>query len=84
MVRVEITPEALDQYTRLPRTIQARVQKILHRLQAWPEVSGARPLSGDLAGWFRVRTGDYRIRFRLEGEILIVDKVGHRREFYEE
>ena len=83
MVRVEIVPVALDQYIRLPRTSKARVQKILHRLQAWPKVSGAKPLSGDLAGWYRVRTGDYRIRFRLEGEILIVDKIGHRREFYE-
>jgi mRNA-degrading endonuclease RelE of RelBE toxin-antitoxin system len=71
MVRVEITAGALDEYVRLPRTIKARMQKVLHRLQAWPEVGGAKPLSGGLAGWYRVRTGDYRIRFRLEGEILV-------------
>jgi mRNA interferase RelE/StbE len=84
MVRVEVAAAAFDQYVRLPRTIKARVQKILHRLEAWPNVSGAKPLSGELAGWYRVRTGDYRIRFHLEGEILIVDKIGHRREFYED
>jgi len=31
-----------------------------------------------------MRTGDYRIRFRIEGEIVNVAKIGHRSEFYED
>ena len=50
---------------------------------AWQDVSGAKPLSGTLAGNYRLRTGDYRLRFRVEGDIVRVDKIGHRREFYE-
>jgi mRNA-degrading endonuclease RelE of RelBE toxin-antitoxin system len=61
-----------------------RVRKLLQRLEAWPNVSGAKPLSGQLAGYYRLRTGDYRLRYYLEGEILIVDKIGHRGEFYED
>jgi mRNA interferase RelE/StbE len=44
---------------------------------------GAKPLSGNLAGWYRMRTGDYRVRFRVQGETVVVDKIGHRSEFYE-
>ena len=50
----------------LPLPIQARVTKLLERLRDWPGVSGARPLTGNLAGKYRSRTGDYRVQFRVE------------------
>ncbi|HZU35823.1 MAG TPA: type II toxin-antitoxin system RelE/ParE family toxin [Gemmataceae bacterium] len=84
MVRVLVTPEALEQLAGLPRVIRERIGKLLQRLEKWPAVSGAKPLTGNLAGWYRLRTGDYRVRFRLEGESAIVDKIGHRSEFYED
>jgi mRNA-degrading endonuclease RelE of RelBE toxin-antitoxin system len=37
-----------------------------------------------LAGWHRLRTGDYRVRFYVQGEAVVVDKIGHRKEFYED
>jgi mRNA-degrading endonuclease RelE of RelBE toxin-antitoxin system len=53
-------------------------------LGGWPEVSGAKPLSGKLAGRYRVRTGDYRVQFYVAGASVIVEKIGHRDRFYEE
>ena len=51
-----LTPDAAQQLERLPRTIRARVLAFLERLQNWPEVSGAKSLTGDLAGWYRLGT----------------------------
>jgi mRNA-degrading endonuclease RelE of RelBE toxin-antitoxin system len=45
-------------------------------------VSGVKALSGNLAGHYRLRTGDYRVQFRLEGENVMVEKIGHRSTFY--
>ena len=42
------------------------------------DVSGAKPLSGELAGRYRLRTGDYRVEFYAESENVIVKKIGHR------
>ncbi len=84
MATVIITEEAQDQAERLPKAIHSRVLRLVEQLEKWPEVSGAKPLSGNLAGWYRLRTGDYRVRFRVQGETVIVDKIGHRREFYED
>ena len=84
MAQVVLTPEARQQAAELPRTVQARVLKLLERLEDWPEVSGAKPLTGSLARRFRMRTGDYRVQFRVEGETVIVEKIGHRDRFYEE
>jgi mRNA interferase RelE/StbE len=81
---VELTPDAIDEFRTLPGTIQKRVQKVLRRLQDWPAVSGAKALSGNLAGWYRIRTGDYRIRFRVEQNRIVVDKIGHRKDVYED
>lgn len=84
MAVVKLTAEAVEGYTSLPRVIRERVQKLLLRLEAWPAVSGAKPLSGVLAGGYRLRTGDYRVLFRLEGELVIVVKVGHRKDVYDD
>ena len=84
MAGVVVTPEALEQLARLPRVIRERIGKLFQRLAAWPAVSGIKALSGDPAGWYRLRTGDYRVRFLVKGETVIVDKVGHRSEFYED
>jgi mRNA interferase RelE/StbE len=84
MATVEMTPEAFRQFDRLPKVIQGRVRKLTKRLEEWPAVSGAKPLSGNLAGWYRLRTGDYRLRFRVQGELIIVDKIGHRKDVYDD
>jgi len=70
----------------------------LERLQQWPEVSGAKALRGALAGRYRLRTGDYRLPFRVEQQkqkdkatgkdviryTITIEKVGHRDGFYKE
>jgi mRNA-degrading endonuclease RelE of RelBE toxin-antitoxin system len=39
-------------------------------------------LRAGLAGHYRLRTGDYRLQFRVAGKEIIVEKVGHRDRFY--
>ena len=41
-------------------------------------------LRGPLAGRYRVRTGDYRVQFHLQGERVIIERIGHRGGFYED
>ena len=82
MAEVVFTSEARDQAGALPRAVKARVEKLLERLRKWPAVSGAKPLTGNLAGRFRLRTGDYRVQFRVERETVIVERIGHRDRFY--
>lgn len=84
MARVTLTTTAASDLEGLPLVIHARVLKILERLADWPDVSGAKPLRGTLAGQHRVRTGDYRVQFRVSGEDVIVLRIGHRDGFYED
>ncbi|RJP37989.1 MAG: type II toxin-antitoxin system RelE/ParE family toxin [Phycisphaerales bacterium] len=84
MADVRLTPEAAEQLDALHMPILARVLKILERLENWPEVSGARALRGELAGRFRIRTGDYRVQFYPADGAVIVERIGHRDGFYDE
>jgi len=83
MADVILEPEAARQLDALPLTIKARMGGIIARLERWPEVSGAKPLRGNLAGKYRMRTGDYRVLFHVEGEQVVIERVGHRDTFYE-
>jgi mRNA interferase RelE/StbE len=84
MADVLLTPEAQEQFDALPPVIKERVRKLFRRLADWPNVSGVKSLTGNLAGSYRSRTGDYRIRFQVEGENVIVGKIGHRKDVYDD
>ena len=73
MAAVRLTDAAKAGRASLPRTIQARIVAIFKRLRSWPAVSGAKPLRGNLTGHYRMRTGDYRLRFRVEGDEVVVE-----------
>lgn len=68
----------------LPRPIQQRMREIIARLQKWPAVSGAKPLRHNLKGHYRVRTGDWRMVFRVSGELLTIVAIDHRKDVYED
>ncbi|HVA47378.1 MAG TPA: hypothetical protein VNH11_13495 [Pirellulales bacterium] len=60
----------------LPKPIKSRMVELLARLADWPDVSGAKPLRGNLAGHYRLRTGDYRLQFRVEAQQLVWSASG--------
>jgi mRNA-degrading endonuclease RelE of RelBE toxin-antitoxin system len=91
MADVLITEEAQQQFHALPKIIRTRLEKLLLRLEQWPDVSGVKALRGDLAGRYRMRTGDYRVQFFVqprdpedpkETYVVTIEKVGHRDGFY--
>lgn len=84
MTRVAISQTALEDLEELPKSINDRILRIFERLADWPNVSGARALSGNRAGSYRIRTGDYRLLFRVEGDEILIERVAHRRDIYED
>jgi len=82
--RIVVTPAALRALEAIPdRRIREQIAKRIQDLTHNPEQQG-KPLRGELAGRFRLRTGDYRLQFRVLAETVIVEKIGHRDRFYEE
>lgn len=84
MPRVTFEADAARSLDELPKPIKSRIIDLIVRLADWPAVSGAKALSGNLAGHWRLRTGDYRMQIRIAGDEVIIEQVGHRDGFYED
>lgn len=81
--RVELLPAAVRQLRRLDPPARRRIQAALDVLAEEPRPPGARRLAGG-SGELRVRTGDHRIIYAVEDDVLLVlvIAVGHRRDIY--
>jgi mRNA interferase RelE/StbE len=82
--QVRLAPAAVRQLRKLDPPGRRRVQAAIDLLAEEPRPPGARQLAGGAGEW-RVRTGDFRIIYDIrDGELLVlVVKVGHRRDVYE-
>jgi mRNA interferase RelE/StbE len=65
---------------RLDAQMHRRVLEVLERLQEDP-FQGQR-LTNVAIGQWRIRVGDYRIRYDIEGEQVLLYRVRHRHEIY--
>lgn len=85
MFEVRETDDAKADVQKLPLDIQLRIQSLYQRLARWPNVSGYKALRDSLRGAYRLRTGDYRILFRVEHEagLIVVFRIAHRRDVYD-
>lgn len=80
---IEFARSALRDFKALDRAVQRRVATRIDSLAANPFPPGVKRLQGD-PDVFRVRAGDYRIVYRVDGKRLtiLILKIGHRREVY--
>ena len=86
---VVIEPAALAAAEKLAPAMRLRVLAVVERLADWPDVSGEKALAGDHKGSFRIRTGDYRVVYRVENPrgdrpTVVIWKVGDRRDVYDD
>jgi mRNA interferase RelE/StbE len=72
---------ALKKLDKLEFLTAKRIAKKVKDLQESPFNSDVIRLQGSKD--FRLRVGDYRVIFSIEGETMIILKVGHRRHIYE-
>ncbi len=81
--RIEFSRRADRQLRSLRRPLQTRVAAAIETLASNPRGAGAKPLAG-LQDLWRIRVGAYRIVYAIEDDVLVVlvVKIGHRREVY--
>jgi mRNA interferase RelE/StbE len=80
---IEFLPTALKELSKLPLEVQQRIADRIDELKTNPYPPGIKALkNGD--GRLRLRVGDYRVIYRIEADnlVIIVIKVGHRRNIY--
>lgn len=81
--KVSLKKSALKELYKLPKREVLRLTKLIARLAENPRPSGCVKLKGYKCLW-RVRSGEYRIIYSIEDEVLVVEilEVVNRRDAY--
>lgn len=60
-----------------------RIRRAIERKLGTNPIAFGKPLQYSLKGARRLRVGDFRVIFTIEGDIVLIVKIGHRREVYD-
>ncbi|MGL4300831.1 MAG: type II toxin-antitoxin system RelE family toxin [Candidatus Neomicrothrix subdominans] len=82
---VQVSRRAAKAIGRLPRSEQRRVQAAIELLGNEPRPPGCVAMSGE-ASAYRVRVGSYQIDYEVIDQrlVVLVVRVGHRRDVYQQ
>jgi len=82
LVKVEWTEGAIEDLAELDRVITRRVLKKITWFSKNFEQLVPEPLTDEFKGTYKLRAGDWRVVYTVEGRTVIIQFIGHRREIY--
>ena len=67
----------------IPANMRDRIRDAIEQRILRDPLQAGKPLRQSLKGHRKMRVGDYRIIYRLEQNLVIILKIGHRKDVYE-
>ena len=82
--RIEFDRRVKKDFKSIPQQDISRIKASISELSINPHPPGHKKLKGKNYDYFRIRVGHYRVVYTIQDEILIivVVRVGHRKEIY--
>lgn len=82
--RIEFLASAIKALTGLQRRDQEAIKDLIDSLSDNPTPPGAKKLKGQSPAVWRVRAGDYRVLYQIDGKeiVVLIIKIAPRREVY--
>jgi len=82
---VEFLDEAIEQLKTVALRDRRAIWRRILRLGEDPHGPGTSALRHELQGYWKLRVGDYRVIYEVQGSrmVVLVVTVGHRRHVYE-
>jgi len=80
---VEVAPTAERQLKALPKSIRIQIGRRIDKLADNPRPHGVEKIT-DEEDLYRVRSGDYRILYKIKDQelLVLIVKIGDRKEVY--
>lgn len=75
------TRTAAKDIEKLDTVVKKKIRKKLEEYSENPRLYAKKLISKEI-GTYRWRIGDYRVVFDIDGEIIVILRVGHRKEIY--
>lgn len=85
MYKIEYLESVIEKdIPKISNADQLSIRKAIEKKLQLDPVSFGKPLRYSLKGCRRLRIGNYRVIYKLEGKIVLIIKIGHRSEVYED
>jgi mRNA interferase RelE/StbE len=81
---VQFLETAVEELAELPQEVRRQILKQIEGLKTVPRPAGVKQLKGP-EKFLRLRVGDYRLIYLIEGKhlVVLVVKIGDRKDIYE-
>ncbi|MDZ4662874.1 MAG: type II toxin-antitoxin system RelE/ParE family toxin [Pseudomonadota bacterium] len=85
MYKIEYVVATKKDLSSISKSNKEQIRKAIEKKLATNPIEFGKPLQYSLRGLRRLRVGDYRIIFQIEEKkkVVLVVKIGHRKEVYE-
>lgn len=83
--RIEYSKHILKSIEKIPKKDKLAIFEKIEALAINPRPEGVKSLKGTLAGYHRIRVGNYRVIYHIEDKklIILVVKIAQRGEVYD-
>ncbi|MGH7232803.1 MAG: type II toxin-antitoxin system RelE family toxin [Nitrospiraceae bacterium] len=84
MYSVRMLDAATRELARLDKPIGRRIVERINWLAENFDEIDPKTLTAELAGFFKLRVGDYRVLYQMlhDEQLIVIHLIGHRREIY--
>ena len=80
--KVLIPKSVVKEFCSLNFENKGYIKEALEKMSYGAYPRGVKKLHGVPYGIFRIRAGDYRIRYDVQGKVITIRRIAHRREVY--
>lgn len=86
MYKIEYVESVKADLASVSKTNKEQIRKAIEKKLATNPIEFGKPLQYSLKGLRRLRVGDYRVVFSIEeqNKVVLIVKIGHRKEVYED
>ena len=81
-MKVLWTEAATEDLDKIDKLVVRRILKRIAWLASNFKKVTAEPLAGEFKGMFKLRTGNWRVVYSIEGKDIAIQFIGHRGEIY--
>jgi len=82
LVKIEWTEGAIRDLRKLDRQVARRILRKLDWSSKNFERVVPEPLAREFKGTYKLRVGNWRVIYTIEGDVMIIQSIDHRREVY--
>ena len=85
MFKIEYLDSVRDDLKSISKAEKEKIRKAIENKLSQNPIEFGKPLQYSLKGLRKLRVGDYRVIFQIDSKasVVLVVKIGHRREIYD-